>query len=169
METFQTASNRERAERFRAIYADEYPRIVAFAYRRVGDRAVAEDLAAETLGVAWERMADGNGITAGWLYTTARNLLSNHYRATARLGELHRRVADDSYRSTSSEEQHVVLDVLDRLSAPHREVLLLSYWDGLSAAEVGEVLGCTGPAVWVRLHRARKAFRLLYTSTKESS
>ncbi|MFJ3145706.1 RNA polymerase sigma factor [Streptomyces halstedii] len=114
-------------------------------------------------------MADGNGITAGWLYTTARNLLSNHYRATARLGELHRRVADDSYRSTSSEEQHAVLDVLDRLSAPHREVLLLSYWDGLSAAEVGEVLGCTGPAVWVRLHRARKAFRLLYTSTKESS
>ena len=35
---------------------------------------------------------------------------------------------------------------------------MLTYWDGLPAAEVGRVLGCSTAAVWVRLHRARTAF-----------
>ncbi|MFJ1594463.1 RNA polymerase sigma factor [Kitasatospora albolonga] len=159
----QTGSDRERAARFTALYVRDHPRVMAFVHRRLGDRAAAEELTAEVFRIAWERvLKGGGGVTSGWLFVTARNLLGNHYRAMARLTELHRRITDELDRTPASGEDSAVLDTLDRLPVRHREVLLLSYWDGLSAAEVGEVLGCSGAAVWVRLHRARKAFRDLY-------
>ncbi|MFF3753976.1 RNA polymerase sigma factor [Streptomyces sp. NPDC002018] len=169
METFRTTGSDggrapagDRSERFTTMYAREHPRVSAYVYRRLGDRGAAEELTAEVFRTAWERMAAGQETGGGWLFVTARNLLGNHYRRTARLTELHRRISDELDRAPASGQDTAVLETLDRLPERHREVLMLSYWDGLSAAETGEVLGCGGPAVWVRLHRARKAFRDLY-------
>ncbi|MFI1333558.1 RNA polymerase sigma factor [Streptomyces sp. NPDC020845] len=160
MKTIQTGDGRGRSARFTKVYAREHPRIVAFVHRRVGDRGAAEELAAEVFRIAWERTLEDRGeIAAGWLFVTARNLVRNHYRAEPRLSELHRRIAEEQGRTAATGQDSAVLDTLDRLPAHHREVLVLSYWDGLSAAEAGAVLGCGAPAVWVRLHRARKAFR----------
>ncbi|WP_266547073.1 RNA polymerase sigma factor [Streptomyces sp. NBC_01142] len=141
----------------------------AFVYRRVGDRSAAEEVTAEVFRIAWEHALGGGDSSAGRLFVTARNLLSNHYRAMARLRELHGRIGEELDRMPAAVQDSTVLDTLDRLPAPHRDVLLLSYWDGLSAAEAGEVLQCSAPAVWVRLHRARKAFREIYTSPEESA
>ncbi|MFK4144587.1 RNA polymerase sigma factor [Streptomyces sp. NPDC004065] len=168
METLKTRSDRERAARFTDLYVREQPRVCAYVHRRLGDRGAAEELAAEVFRTAWERMTDGQDVGTGWLFVTARNLLGNHYRAMARLTEVHRTVADALGRAPASEQDNAVLDALDRLAPAHREVLLLSYWDGLSAAEAGDVLGCSASAVWVRLHRARKAFRAAYHLPQES-
>ncbi|MGR3937853.1 RNA polymerase sigma factor [Streptomyces sp. BRA346] len=168
METLETRSDRDRAAaRFTALYVRDHPRVCAYVHRRSGDQAEAEDLTAEVFRTAWERMSAGDDVGTGWLFVTARNLLSNHYRSTARLTEMHRAVADALGRAPASGQDNAVLDTLDRLPSAHREVLLLSYWDGLSAAEAGEVLGCRASAVWVRLHRARKAFRDVYDLPQE--
>ncbi|MFD5662009.1 RNA polymerase sigma factor [Streptomyces hirsutus] len=162
MDDIQTATDRERAARFTAFYARDHPRVSAFAHRRVGDRRTAEELTAEVFRIAWERTLGGEEVSTGWLFVTARNLLSNHHRATARLTELHRRITDELDRVPASGEDSAVLETLERLPARHRDVLLLRYWDGLNASETAEVLGCSVPAVWVRLHRAREAFRGTY-------
>ncbi|MEW1722864.1 sigma-70 family RNA polymerase sigma factor [Streptomyces sp. NPDC093109] len=172
-------SNTATTARFTALYAREHPRVSAYVYRRLGDRSAAEELTAEVFRIAWERTAGagagagdvtaacGEVMTTGWLIVTARNLLGNHYRATARLTELHRRITDELDRAPAAGQDTAVLDALDQLPDRHRDVLLLSYWDGLGAAEIGEVLGCAAPAVWVRLHRARKAFRAVYMEESE--
>ncbi|MET9778172.1 RNA polymerase sigma factor [Streptomyces sp. NPDC006367] len=164
MDDIQTASDRERVVRFTAFYVREHPRVTAFVYRRLGDRGSAEELTADVFRIAWERTLGGGEVSTGWLFVTARNLLSNHHRAAARLTELHRRVTDELGRAPASEEDSAVLETLERLPVRHRDVLLLRYWDGLSASEAAEVLGCSVPAVWVRLHRAREAFRGIYAS-----
>ncbi|GGT33273.1 RNA polymerase sigma factor [Streptomyces purpureus] len=168
MENNQTVSESGRGTRFTELYTREYPRVHAFVHRRAGDRGAAEEVTAEVFRIAWEHVLGGGEATPGWLFVTARNVLGNHYRATARLTELHRRIGEELDRAPASAEDSAVLDTLDRLADQHREVLLLSYWDGLGAAEIGRLLGCGAPAVWVRLHRARKAFRELYTSSRES-
>ncbi|MFE2290084.1 RNA polymerase sigma factor [Streptomyces sp. NPDC059452] len=157
METLK--NGRDRAARFTALYTRNHPRVAAFVLRRSGDTTAAEELTAEVFRTAWERMVGGQEVGTGWLFVTARNLLSNHYRSQARLAELHRHIAEGLDRAPASGRDSAVLAALDRLPSHHREVLLLSYWDGLSAAEAGEVLGCGVSAVWVRMHRARKAFR----------
>ncbi|BCM71915.1 MULTISPECIES: RNA polymerase sigma factor [Streptomyces] len=167
METLKTRSDGDLAAWFTALYVREHPRVCAYVHRRSGDRAAAEELTAEVFRTAWERMTAGQDVGPGWLFVTARNLLSNHYRSMARLTEIHRTIADTMGGAPASSEDNAVLDALDRLPTAHREVLLLSYWDGLSAAEAGAVLGCSASAVWVRLHRARKAFRAVYDLPQE--
>lgn len=44
---------------------------------------------------------------------------------------------------------------LNALSPEERELLMLAGWEGLSAAEIGRVLGCSPTAARIRLHRAR--------------
>jgi RNA polymerase sigma-70 factor (ECF subfamily) len=167
VETLKTRSDGDLAARFTALYVREHPRVCAYVHRRSGDRGAAEELTAEVFRTAWERMTAGHEVGAGWLFVTARNLLSNHYRSMARLTEIHRTIADTMDDTPEPSRDNAVLDALDRLPSAHREVLLLSYWDGLGAAEAGEVLGCSASAVWVRLHRARKAFRAVYDLPQE--
>jgi len=159
VENIQTGNDRERAARFTALYVRDHPRVSAFVYRRTGDRGSAEELTAEVFRIAWERVLGGEEVGTGWLFVTARNLLSNHHRAATRLTELHRRITDELDRAPASGEDSGVLETLERLPERHRDVLLLRYWDGLSTAETAAVVGCSGPTVWVRLHRAREAFR----------
>lgn len=168
MENKQTVSEPGRSARFTKVYVREYPRVHAFARRRTGDPGAAEDITAEVFRIAWEHVVRGGEATPGWLFVTARNVLGNHYRSHARLTELHGRIGAELDRAPASAETSAVLEALDRLPDRHREVLLLSYWDGLAAAEIGGLLDCGTSAVWVRLHRARKAFREMYTSSRES-
>ena len=55
-------------------------------------------------------------------------------------------------------DRAAVADVLARLRERDREVLMLSYWDELTTAELAQTLGCSSSAAAVRLHRARRAF-----------
>jgi RNA polymerase sigma-70 factor (ECF subfamily) len=46
---------------------------------------------------------------------------------------------------------------LEALPEPLREALMLTYFEGLTSTEAGEVLGCSGDAVRARVCRARTA------------
>jgi RNA polymerase sigma-70 factor (ECF subfamily) len=65
-----------------------------------------------------------------------------------------------------SEEQGANLrDAVDRLPEEHREVLVMTYWEDLTAPEVAAMLGVSATAVRSRLVRAR---RLLKTQLNEA-
>jgi RNA polymerase sigma-70 factor (ECF subfamily) len=48
---------------------------------------------------------------------------------------------------------------LERLSAEHREVLLLRFIEGMSAEQIGQVIGCPAGTVRSRLHYAKRCLR----------
>src|SRR5262249_59532683 len=86
----------ERSARFRALYEENYERILGYALRRV-EPADALDVVAETFTVAWRRLAQ---VPAGdearlWLYGTARRVLANHRRAMRRRARLYGRLAEE--------------------------------------------------------------------------
>ncbi|WP_206074555.1 RNA polymerase sigma factor [Antribacter gilvus] len=142
--------------RFVGLFEAEYPRVHAYLARRLPDRSAAEDLASEVFGIAWQRtMADGVPSPA-WLFVTARNLLANHRRKSARREEIEAAVPTGVPADDDTADR--VLLVLESLRPDHREVLRLRYWDELSGHEAAQVLDCSEGAVWVRLHRARRAF-----------
>lgn len=111
MESNQTVSDPGRGARFTALYTREYSRVHAFAHRRTADGGEAEEIAAEVFRIAWEHELKGGETTPGWLFVTARNVLGNHYRATVRLSELHRRIGEELGRAPASPEERTVDDV----------------------------------------------------------
>jgi RNA polymerase sigma factor (sigma-70 family) len=162
--------------RFEACFQANYGRVLAYALRRTGDRATAEDVAAETFLVAWRRQELLPSDELPWLLGVARNLLLNELRTSRRRERLAARVAAESAAFTGPTDAaslrdpgcgprantgadraaEPVLDALASLGERDREVLLLATWDGLDQRRAAVVLGCSPATFAVRLHRARK-------------
>lgn len=137
------------------LYEVQYPRVVAYARRRLGPLPDAEDCAAEVFRLAWEQETTPS---VGWLFVTARNITFALQHSRTRLSDLCSRIAVEQ-ETTVSAETLGVLEAMDQLPEPDRELLMAYYWDDLSGAQCAALLGCTTAAVWVRLHRARTHIR----------
>ena len=145
------------------LHTQHSTRVYRYIAYRISDQHRAEELAADVFRIAWEKqLAEPPGI--GWLLATARNVLGNEYKGRRRRQELVERLQDEARnhvpasQSTENEDRAAVADVLARLRERDREVLMLSYWDELTTAELAQTLGCSSSAAAVRLHRARRAF-----------
>ncbi|MFC9972366.1 RNA polymerase sigma factor [Spirillospora sp. NPDC127200] len=148
--------------RFEVIYEAHYEAVSRYALRRTRSPDDAVDVLGETFLTAWRRLEDvpdGAG-TRLWLYGVARRVLANQRRGSARRELLMTRLRGEF--AEAAPEAHGVADevreAFARLSGDDREVLALAGWEGLSATEIAEVLGCRAGAARVRLHRARKRF-----------
>jgi RNA polymerase sigma-70 factor, ECF subfamily len=150
----------------RALYAEHAGALLAFVQRLLGgDRPAAEDIVQETLLRAW-RNADRlppNAIRP-WLFTTARHLVIDAYRARrARPVEtsgdqLDSIVAADDIDSALNSV--LVADALGALSPAHQAVLIDCYYRGRTTREVAQERGLPAGTVRSRLHYALRALGL---------
>ena len=155
--------------RFRRLYADNFPLLLAYAVRRVAQPEDAADVVAETFLIAWRRHRElPRGDEARlWLYGVARRVLANHHRAGVRrerLGaQLRQRLTTVFPADPGAEvpERLAVRAALARLGELDREVLMLTGWEGLEPREAAVVLGVSAAAVRTRLSRARARIREL--------
>ena len=151
-----------REDRFRALYDLTRPKIIAYSMRRTSSPDDAADIVAETYEIAWRKLDDVPSGQPGllWLYVTARYVLANHGRRLRRRDATTARIADELrgvplHVESPDTEGLVLRSGFDSLSAEEREILMLAGWEGLSAGQIGEVLGCTPTAARIRLPRAR--------------
>lgn len=147
----------EHRDRFRRLYDDNYERILGYALRRTDTVDDAHDVVSETFLAAWRRLDDvpEGSRSRLWLYGTARNAVANHHRGRLRQRRLDTRLQgvrphmlDGGSGSTpwEADELPAVASAFGRLSDGDRELLLLVGWEGLDAAALAEVLGCTRPS-----------------------
>jgi RNA polymerase sigma-70 factor (ECF subfamily) len=152
-------------QRYRRLF-DMHSREV-FAYcRRRTDAETAADCAAETFLVAWRRLDDvpDGDAALWWLYGVARRVLANEFRRIRRsrrlLGKLRRRepVTDPTPEVVvlRGERDRTMLAALASLRPDDQELLRLAWWDGLSHAQVAEVVGCSPQTASQRIHRAAR-------------
>lgn len=149
--------------RFERCFRDHYAELLAFALRRVSDRAVAEDVVADVFAVAWRRRDCIPDPALPWLYAIARHVIANEYRSARRRRDLDTRLAHEARPLAPATDPADALGRRDafsaafaRLTEPEREVLRLIAWDGLSTRDAARVLGCSPGAFRVRFHRARR-------------
>src|SRR2546429_7795827 len=72
--------------RLLALYDHALPQVYGYLLTRCGQRAVAEDLTAETFLAAVDAARAGRGapVSTAWLVGVARHKLSDHWRRPAR-------------------------------------------------------------------------------------
>ena len=163
-ETWRGLMDPNANERFTRLYAAHYLAVLAYCARRVS-RSEAEDITNEVFTVLWRRMDRFDPESPlPWLYRVALGLIKNRRRATRRTAALVSKLGRDGGRAEDAadvvvvrrERDREVLGVLGRLSIADQEVLRLSVWEELPAADIGLVLGCSTSAAEQRLHRAKK-------------
>ncbi len=152
--------------RFRQVFEEGYQPLVAYARRRTGDPAAADDVVAETFATAWRRRGDlrSDAPALPWLYGIAANVLRNQWRSRGRALRLVERLQHERRPSAAPAAEMELPDpglheALSRLSFDDQELLRLLTWEDLSHDDVARVLGCSVNAVGIRAHRARKRLR----------
>ena len=154
--------DRDRIAAFEAVFDAYWPRVLAYALRRIANAADAEDIAAETFVVAWRRLAElpGGAATLPWLYAVTRRIVANQPRRNERLTRLRFRLRAESSApsAATSAESPAALTALGRLRRDDQEILKLLAWEELTHAQIAHVLGLSPNAVAIRVHRARARF-----------
>lgn len=146
------------AARFAAFYREHYSLILTTCMRRLGNRATAEDAAADVFRVAWQRFPEQKDPSLAWLYVVVHNVVGNEYRRSSRARALRDRLEQVGVDS-ADEDGTDVREAMALLRPLDRELLYMAYWERLSGHEIAEILRISVPAVWVRLSRAREALR----------
>jgi RNA polymerase sigma factor (sigma-70 family) len=157
---------------FAAVFDRHWPPIHAFCTARAG--AAGEDLAAEVFSVAFARRRRYDPAFADarpWLYGIATNLLSEHFRGSARGSRALARAAalgGDGRAPGAQEplprfEAHMLgpelAAALGSLPAADRDALLLRAWAELDYDEIARALDIPIGTVRSRIHRARRRVR----------
>ena len=133
----------------------------SFLVYLTGDRAMAEDLTAETFARAlerWRRFDPRRGSARAWLCQIARSTALDHFRAEDR-----RRRREGRFAAEQREDAGPVFgeglspeleQALARLSAAEREVVALRVVLELDGEVAARVLGISATACATRLSRA---------------
>ncbi len=133
------------------------------------DDAEAEDVLQEAYVRAFEHLGRLEVLSAvgAWLSKIVvhearrrlRRLRLVRELASAQAGEGPMAVRDPEQQMLSRQLQTVLTGAIDALPLGYRTVFVLREIDGMSTAEVSDVLGIREEAVKTRLHRARAALR----------
>lgn len=155
---------------FDALVDRHKHRLVRHILRRVRDPHVAEDLAQESF-LRLFRAARAGGYSGRarvvtWLFTIAKNCVTDHLRAIGRRGgrpdapdALSNREPDPRAAAERREGDHRVESLLSLLPDAQRQVVELKVLDGLSFGDIAELLGCPVPTVKSRLVYALRKLR----------
>jgi RNA polymerase sigma factor (sigma-70 family) len=153
-----------RDEDFERLYAAEAQGLFGFLVYRTGDRALAEDLLADTFERALrsrKRYDRRRGPAKAWLYTIALNLLRDHARRAAAAERALERTgpAATSVDPPPFEARDAVQRALRVLSAEEREAIALRFGAELTVPEMAEALGEPLTTVEGRVYRALRKLR----------
>lgn len=149
------------------LYTAYAQRLYAFALRLCADPAQAEDVIQDLLLTVWRDAGRfrAQGRVIAWLLGIVHHTALKTLRRSSRTVALEQ--AEDLAAELPSPEEHSLqLDAHDQivqgmsaLSAEHREVLELVFYQKLSLEETARVLSCPVGTVKSRLNYARKALR----------
>jgi RNA polymerase sigma-70 factor (ECF subfamily) len=151
------------AARVARLYRELFPAVFGFVRFRVGDGHLAEDLTATVFERALAKLAtvrDPDRVR-GWLFTIARNAITDERRRRRPGGALeeiealeHLWVESPESQALARDEWRRLVGYLAELDDRDREILGLRFAAGLTNREAGQVVGHSEAHVAQIVHRA---------------
>jgi RNA polymerase sigma-70 factor (ECF subfamily) len=154
------------------VYQTYHVSIYRYLYHHLGDVQTAEDLASDVFRRFLESMRKGRGPTRqlrAWLYRVAHNLIVDELRRRKHrnhrsldetlvetLGDARQCPSDLAYGAAAG--AHVREMLLD-LAEEQRQAVVLRFLEGMSNAEIAQVMGKSVGAVKALQHRALSILR----------
>ncbi|MBL7997177.1 MAG: RNA polymerase sigma factor [Candidatus Kapabacteria bacterium] len=149
---------------FKEIYNRLSPRIYAYCRRVLSDAERAQDVFQDTFVRFYNSAQKEREMTnvPAFLLRIARNLCLNAKRDN----QQHIHVSFEDYHYADHDDKlenkelvGLITKALDYLSPEYREVFVLREYDGMSYAEIGEIVGISEATAKIRSFRAKNKLR----------
>jgi RNA polymerase sigma-70 factor (ECF subfamily) len=157
-----------RRGQFERLYGEHAQRLYGFLVYRTGDRALAEDLLADTFEAAFRARSRYDPRRASertWLYAIALNLLRDHARRRGAESRAYERVSAEVPGGGEDpalggvEDRDLLARGLAGLSDEEREAVALRYGADLTLEDVAATLGVPRTTVEGRVYRGLEKLR----------
>ena len=173
-EDLVAAALRGDADAFSALVARHYDTIYRFAFRMLGQKAEAEDLAQDVCAALAQKIGSwsGSGRFTTWLYRVARNLVTDRLRRRRGVGldEIAEPVDDApgaEARIVAEDRAKALDEALAHLPERQREAVVLRHLEGLANPEIAEILEVSVEAVESLVARGKRALAARLLGRKE--
>ncbi len=154
---------------FQELFENFVPRVKSYLIRQGADANTAEELAQETLLIIWRKAglySSEKGSPTTWIFTIARNLRIDRLRREVpwqALPEGHKEESSDEplpdELASERERKIRVQNALQELPHDQRQVISLSYIEGLSHSEISQRLSLPLGTVKSRMRLAYQRIR----------
>jgi RNA polymerase sigma factor (sigma-70 family) len=147
-----------------ATLVENHREFLAFVERRVGSRALAEDILQGAFVKNLDRLDTIRESAVGWFYRVLRNAIVDHHRRSAVASKRHEQYAGELGSDAPDDELHAVVcacvgKLATTLKPEYAEALERIELDGVSVKDYAAEAGLSASNAGVRVFRAREALR----------
>ena len=147
--------------------------VYSFAFRRMNDAALADEVVNDTLHQAWVSAASFTGQSSPktWLLGIAKNKILDALRSKGRLEARTQETSEEDQQAfadtapgayaqllTKQKNQHLS-QCFDDLPPEQRDCMHLSFVEGMTLAEIAQVMTIPANTVATRIHHAKRKLR----------
>jgi len=151
------------------------PKVLAHAYRMLGERSEAEDIAQEALIRLWKQAPEwrqGEAKVTTWLYRVVANLCTDRLRKARGVAlDAVPEPEDESASATEQLQQKSRLDALqaglNTLPDRQKQAVILRHIEGLSNPDIAEIMEIGVEAVESLTARGKRALAKALAGRKE--
>jgi RNA polymerase sigma-70 factor (ECF subfamily) len=151
---------------FEVLFRKHKAPLYAFCLRMVGEKERASDAFQDTFFrvIKYRNSYNPEKEFSSWLFAIARNACRTILNAEKVYSEIDDEEAESipaPEPSLDFLERQSIADALQQLNPALREAIVLYEYDGFSYQEIAEITHASLDLVKVRIHRARKALRVM--------
>lgn len=153
------------SQAFASVYDLYIGKIYNFIFYKTLHQPLAEDLTSQTFLKAWKNIKQFQGGNfSAWLYSIARNLVIDHFRAQKEFLNIDDcwdlQASDDIFKEVDDRLKiEKIKTAFSQLNSKEREILILRFWQDLSFKEIALILQKNEGAVKMSFGRAVNALK----------
>jgi RNA polymerase sigma-70 factor, ECF subfamily len=147
--------------------------VYAFAHRRMGDAALSDEIVNDTLLQVWHSAEKFAGLSTAktWLLGIAKNKILDALRSKGRSEAREAEVSEDDQQAfadttpgayaqlLTKQQGHHLGECFDKLPTEQKSCMHLSFVEGMTLAEIAQVMAIPANTVATRIHHAKRKLR----------
>lgn len=164
--------NEEDSVKFEKLYHAYKQKLYYVAFNILKDEQEAENMVHDTYVTIIEILDNieetESHKTWNYIVTILKNKCFNFLKASKRMSYMEEMPESSSQFNTEKEvirkeTSFILAEALVKLEYPDKEILYLTYYNGLRSKEIGKILGLSSDNVRQRIKRAKKKLRKVLT------
>lgn len=145
-----------------SLYKECYSPLYYFVYGMVGQKEESEDIVHDTflkLAKSINQFKEGNVL--GWIFTIARNTFYDRLKKNKKI--VQSLDSEEGIEDLATYEQSFaeldISDFMNKLKPAERELIVLKFWQGYEAPEIGRIVDKSSAAVRKEISRIIKKYK----------